>query len=231
MNTKPLITYVRVSTRRQGQSGLGIEGQQVAVAHYARSAGGEVVHEYIEVESGKRSDRPQLERAIAHAKRIRGRLVIAKLDRLARNVAFISALMESKVDFVACDNPHANKLTLHILAAIAEHEAEQISERTKAALAAAKARGVKLGSSRPGHWKGRETARIAGGLRGSRAAKKLRDRESEPVYGEARPIVEEFRRNGLSLRVIANRLNERGLTTVRGRAWNPVQVSRLLTYN
>ena len=117
---------------------MGLEAQDAAIKAYAASVGGEVAGHYTEVESGKRADRPELAKAVAHAKRAKARLVIAKLDRLARNVAFVSALMESGVDFVACDNPHANRLTIHILAAVAEDEARRISERTKAALAAAK---------------------------------------------------------------------------------------------
>ena len=117
---------------------------------------------YTEVESGKLADRPQLARSLSHAKRTKALLVVAKLDRLARNVEFVARVMNSSVDFVACDNPAANRLTLHILAAVAEAEAKAISDRTKTALAAAKARGTKLGSARPGHWEGREDARLAG---------------------------------------------------------------------
>jgi DNA invertase Pin-like site-specific DNA recombinase len=227
MSTK-LVAYVRVSTQKQGQSGLGLEAQQTAIGAYARSAGGQVIATYTEVESGKRTDRPELARAIAHAKRAKARLVIAKLDRLGRNVAFISALMESKVDFVACDNPHANKLTLHILSAIAEHEAEMISQRTRAALAAARARGTRLGSHRPGHWKGREEARRAGAVKGGLAAKAKRDAESRPVYEPVKPIIASLRNAGASLQEIADRLNHDGHTTVSGAAWNKVQVRRLL---
>ena len=151
-----IVAYYRVSTKRQGESGLGLEGQQVAVAAFAKQHGASIIASYIEVESGKRSDRPVLAQALGHARLAKATLVVAKLDRLARNVAFLSALMESGVDFVACDNEHANRLTIHILAAVAEAEAKAISERTKTALAAAKRRGVKLGSARPGHWKGRE---------------------------------------------------------------------------
>src|SRR5262245_4791157 len=117
-----IIGYLRVSTKGQGESGLGIEGQRAAIEAYARQTGATLVMAYVEVESGKRTDRPELARALAHARRIKATLVVAKLDRLARNVAFLSALMESKVPFVACDNPHANRLTLHILAAVAEAE-------------------------------------------------------------------------------------------------------------
>src|SRR6478672_8252942 len=150
-----IIGYLRVSTKGQGESGLGIEAQRAAVEAHAKSQGATVAAWYTEVESGKRSDRPELGKALAHARRSKATLVVAKLDRLARNVAFLSALMESKVAFLACDNPYANDLTLHILAAVAEAEVKAISARTKAALAAAKARGTKLGSARSGHWDGR----------------------------------------------------------------------------
>jgi DNA invertase Pin-like site-specific DNA recombinase len=156
------IAYCRVSTKQQGESGLGLEGQREAVRRYAAQTGGAILREYVEVESGKRADRPQLLKALAHARRSRATLVVAKLDRLARNVAFLSAVMDSGADFVAVDNPNANRLTLHILAAVAEAEAKAISDRTKAALAAAKVRGTLLGSARPEHWAGREGLRLEG---------------------------------------------------------------------
>jgi len=143
---KLLVPYYRVSTRRQGASGLGLEAQQSCVADYARYGQHEIIGAYREIETGKRADRLALAKAIVHAKRAKATLVIAKLDRLARNVHFLSGLMESRIEFVCCDNPHANRLTLHILAAVAEDEAHRISERTKAALAAFKARGGKLGT-------------------------------------------------------------------------------------
>ena len=136
------IAYFRVSTDRQGKSGLGLEAQRESVNRYLESVGWNLIGEYVEVESGKRKNRPQLAAALQACKKEKATLLIAKLDRLARNVHFISGLMESRVDFVAADNPHANKLMIHLLAAFAEHEREQISQRTKEALAAAKARGV-----------------------------------------------------------------------------------------
>jgi DNA invertase Pin-like site-specific DNA recombinase len=223
-----LVTYTRVSTQRQGQSGLGLEAQAAAIAAYVQSIGGEVVGQYTEVESGKRADRPELAKAVAHAKRAKARLVIAKLDRLARNVAFVSALMESGVDFVACDNPHANRLTVHILAAVAEDEARRISERTKAALAAAKARGVKLGSARPGHWKGREDARARGMKAAQEAAKEHYTRQGAPIYAKALPVAVEMDKGGASLQEIADKLNAEGITTAQGAVWKRVQVARLL---
>src|SRR2546421_2783287 len=140
------IAYFRVSTDKQGKSGLGLEAQRKAVLDYLNGGRWELVQEFVEVESGKHNERPQLQAALAACKKHRARLVIAKLDRLSRNLAFIATLMESGVEFVAVDNPHANKLTVHILAAVAQHEREMISERTTAALQAAKARGVRLGN-------------------------------------------------------------------------------------
>ena len=135
------VAYYRVSTERQGQSGLGLEVQENAVLEYLNGGGWKLVGRFVEVESGKRNDRPELAKALAACRRLGATLVIAKLDRLARNVAFVANLMESGVEFVAYDFPQANRLTIHILAAVAEHEREMISQRTKAALAAAKARG------------------------------------------------------------------------------------------
>ena len=134
------ISYLRVSTKRQGESGLGLEAQRHAVASHI--AGGRLLAEYVEIESGGRNDRPQLAAALAHAQATGATLIIAKLDRLARNVHFVSGLLESRVDFLACDLPMADKLTIHVLAAVAEHEREMISARTKVAMAAAKARGA-----------------------------------------------------------------------------------------
>jgi DNA invertase Pin-like site-specific DNA recombinase len=141
------ITYYRVSTDRQGRWGLGLEAQREALAQFLSDRHGEVITEFVEVESGARNDRPQLALALDACRRHRAGLLIAKLDRLARNVAFIANLMESNIDFTAIDMPDASKLLLHVMAAFAEHEREMISQRTKAALSAAKARGVQLGAN------------------------------------------------------------------------------------
>ena len=144
---KKAIPYYRVSTQRQGESGLGLDAQQKAVRDYAAKFNIILLHECIEVESGKKSNRPVLAEALDECKKQNAVLLIAKLDRLSRNVAFIAKLMEAGIDFLAVDNPHANKLMLHIMAAFAEHEREQISKRTKAALASAKYRGIQLGKN------------------------------------------------------------------------------------
>jgi DNA invertase Pin-like site-specific DNA recombinase len=141
------VSYLRVSTQRQGRSGLGIEAQRAAVDQFVHEQGGTLIEEHIEVESGSLKKRPVLVQSIAQARKHRATLLIAKLDRLARNVAFVSSLMEGGVEFVAVDAPYANRLMIHILAAFAEHERSLISDRTKAALAAAKKRGVRLGEN------------------------------------------------------------------------------------
>jgi DNA invertase Pin-like site-specific DNA recombinase len=221
---KPLVAYYRVSTLKQGASGLGLEGQVAAVDQFARDRGAEILRAYQEVESGKRADRPELARALAHARRSGATLVIAKLDRLARNVHFLAGLMEAKVDFVACDNPHANPLTIHILAAVAEDEARRISDRTRAALAAYKARGGKLGAARPDAPRLTAEARARGARNGGQSA----HARADAAYADLAAMLADLRAGGLSLRTIAARLNAEGQTTRRGRPWNPVQVSRVL---
>jgi DNA invertase Pin-like site-specific DNA recombinase len=223
-----LISYLRVSTRQQGESGLGIEAQRDAVENHARQLGATIEAEYVEIESGKRKDRPELLKALAHCKRSTATLIVAKLDRLARNVAFTSTLMESKVEFLAVDNPHANKFTIHILAAVAEHEAEQIGHRTKAALQAAKRRGVKLGSARPGHWTGKEDRRRAGAIAGGKAAAESHRQAADESYSDLVSTIRGLREAGKTLQAIADELSGQGHTTRRGRPWNPMQVSRVL---
>ena len=221
---KSIIGYVRVSTAGQGASGLGLEAQQAAIDAYAKAHGADVVRVYMEVESGRKSDRPELAKALAHAKRSRATLVVAKLDRLARNVAFLSRLMEAKADFVACDNPAANKLTLHILAAVAEAEAEAISARTKAALVAYKARGGKLG----GALKQCRNLTQAARQRGAKAAGEANRAKADEAYSDLAPIVAELRGKGRTQVEIAAELNKLGHTTRRGKPWNHVQVGRVL---
>jgi DNA invertase Pin-like site-specific DNA recombinase len=209
------IAYYRVSTDRQGQSGLGLEAQQKAVLDYLNGGSWTLAGEYTEVESGKHADRPQLTAALAACKKQKARLVIAKLDRLSRNLAFIATLMDSGIEFVATDNPHANKLTIHILAAVAQHEREAISERTKAALAAAKARGVKLGGPNLDALRDRINANRI----------EAADRFATNVL----PIIREIRASGISsLRGVARALTARGIKTARGGEWSAVQVTDIL---
>jgi len=223
-----IVTYYRVSTKQQGLSGLGVAGQKTAVTQFVAHHSAEILFEYSEVESGKRKDRPELLKAIAHAKRSKATLVVAKLDRLARNVAFTSALMESGVDFVACDNPHATRFTIHILAAVAEHEAKMISDRTKAALKELKISGVLLGSSREGHWIGREERRLAGSKKGSIKAGESHKSSANAAYVDLMPVISEKQQLGFSLRAIAEHLNRLKQTTRNGKAWNPSQVMRVI---
>jgi DNA invertase Pin-like site-specific DNA recombinase len=212
---KQYIAYYRVSTARQGQSGLGLEAQRQSVSHFVTSAG-DLADQFVEVESGKRNDRPELQAALAACRRLGATLIIAKLDRLARNVAFVSNLMEAGVEFVAVDNPHASKLTIHILCAVAEHEREMISERTRAALKAAKARGVRLGSPR-GHSKslGRARAKLTA--------------NADERAASVRAIIADIQRAGLtSYRQIATALNARGIATARNGQWHPATVRGVL---
>ena len=223
-----IIAYYRVSTAKQGRSGLGLEGQQAAVDAFSARRGCEVLASYTEVESGKLADRPQLAKALAHAKRSKATLVVAKLDRLARNVAFLSHLMEAGVDFIAIDLEHANRLTIHILSAVAEGEAKAISDRTKAALQAAKARGMALGSARPGHWDGREDARLDGLAKAREESKKVRTEAADEAYTDLLPEMQRLRGEDKTLQQIADTLNGQGHTTRRGKSWNAVQVMRVL---
>lgn len=202
----PVVTYLRVSTDRQGQSGLGLEAQRAAVTSYV--TGRVLLAEFVEVESGRKDDRPQLAAALALCRQQKGRLVIAKLDRLARSVALISSLMESGVEFVAADMPEANRFMLHIMAAVAEHEREMISQRTRAALAAAKARGTRLGNPRPDRAKMR--AAVASRVSVFRTA--------------VAPQIQALQAEGRSLRQIAAELNAKGLTAPRGGPWHAATV-------
>jgi DNA invertase Pin-like site-specific DNA recombinase len=208
--SRRFVAYYRVSTDRQGRSGLGLDAQREAVLRHLGGDAGELIGEFCEVESGKRSDRPQLGLAITAAKKAKATLIIAKLDRLARNVHFVSGLMESGVDFVAADNPHANKLMVHVMAAFAEHEREQISHRTKAALAAARARGTRLGRN--------GSDRLAP-LYHSQAMERAR---------QLAPILAELKSAGMSARQMAAQLTLRGIPTPTGARWHAQTVIRML---
>jgi DNA invertase Pin-like site-specific DNA recombinase len=218
------IGYLRVSTKGQGESGLGLEAQRAALESFVGQAKGTLVMVYVEVESGKRADRPELAKAVAHAKRSKATLCVAKLDRLSRNVEFLARVMNSGCEFAAADMPSANRFMLHVMAAVAEHEAKAISERTKAALAAYKARGGKLGGELPQCRNLTPKARRTGAQRaGESVAKAARE-----AYADLAPAMTEWRATGMTLVQIAERLNCEGHTTRRGKPWNPVQVARIL---
>jgi DNA invertase Pin-like site-specific DNA recombinase len=228
MTAPKLIAYRRVSTARQGESGLGLEAQDTAIQGYRAMVGGIILATYEEVETGKKDtleNRPALQRAIAHAKRSKAVLVIAKLDRLARSVYVTAELHKSGVEFVACDNPHANRLTVQILAAVNEDEARRISIRTKEALAAYKARGGVLGAARP---ECRHNLKAASRVKGAAASGVVARELADEAYSDLAPMMTELRRQGVTQAAIACHLNVLGHTTRRGREWNQVQVMRVL---
>ncbi len=215
------VSYYRVSTAKQGRSGLGLEAQRAAVAGYLNGGDWKMVAEFVEIESGKRSDnRPQLEAAMTAARIRNATLIIAKLDRLSRDAHFLLGLQKSGVDFICADMPTANKMTVGILAIVAQHEREQISTRTKAALAAAKARGQKLGGN-PASLKNRDI--------GSRRGNETKAAKAAARVVDLRPQIEDIRTSGCtSLRQIAGALNGRGIVAPRGGEWRAAQVKTLL---
>ena len=213
------VAYYRVSTQKQGRSGLGLEAQRHAVAEFLNGGDWKIVGEFTEVETGKKSDRPELARALAMCRLHGAKLVIAKLDRLSRNAHFLFGLKESGADFVAADMPNANQLTVGIMAVVAEDEAKRISERTRVALQAAKKRGTKLG-----------------GFRGFMPTARMRKLSAEALQkrtdaraADLAPIIAELQAAGnTSLRAIAAGLNEAGVPTARGGEWSSPQVMRML---
>ncbi len=214
------VSYLRVSTARQGASGLGLEAQRAAVAAHLNGGNWTLLREIVEIESGKRNDRPALAEALRLCRQQKATLVIAKLDRLARNVHFISGLMESGVEFLAVDMPSANRFVVHILAAVAEQEAEAISKRTKAALAAAKERGTVLGGRRVSS---ERFAEIGAAARQTFSAQAAKGR------AQVLPVIAEIQGQGIStLRAIAAELNLRTVDAPRGGQWSAVQVQRVL---
>ena len=219
MSQGRFVAYYRVSTKAQGASGLGLEAQRKSVRDYLDGRTCALVSEFTEVESGRSGGRKELAKALAACRLFGARLIIAKLDRLARNVAFVSHLMESGVDFLAVDFPQANALTVHLLSAIAEHEREMISQRTKAALAAAQARGSRLGN--PSNLRNRRGGHIQSIV--ARAAK------ASARVSDVMPVVVELRGCGYtSLTRLAAGLNERGIPAPRGGRWSAVQVKRVV---
>jgi DNA invertase Pin-like site-specific DNA recombinase len=214
------ISYLRVSTQRQGRSGLGIEAQRQAVDDYLNGGDWIRIKEFVEVESGKKADRPQLAAALAACRLYGAKLVIAKMDRLSRNAHFLLGLRDAGVDFVAADMPNANRLTVGVMAMVAEDEGDRISARTKAALAAAKRRGVKLGGNRG-------VIPSAASRKKAVAATKAK---ATARAADLAPTIAELQAAGVkSLRAIAAALNERGIPTSSGEGeWQAVQVARVL---
>lgn len=213
------ISYLRVSTEKQGRSGLGLEAQRKAVEDYLNGGRWNLVAEFVERESGKRNDRPKLAEAMALCRLHNATLVIAKLDRLSRDAHFLLGLQKAGVRFVAADMPEANEMVVGIMAVVAQAERKMISQRTKAALAAAKARGQKLG--KPENLRNQDAGRVQGRARRTMIA--------EERAADLRPIIADLRAGGASsLRQIAAGLNGCGIPTARGRTWSAVQVKRVL---
>ena len=217
-----LIAYHRVSTARQGRSGLGLAAQRATITELARARGADVVAAFTEVESGTVVNRPELAKALQLAKITGATLTIAKLDRLSRNAAFLLALRDSGVRFIAADMPEANDFTVGIMALVAQQEREAIGKRTREALQAAKARGARLGNPN-----GATALRRA--QKGNEAILRAIAANADAFARDLQPVVEEIRHGGhVSLRAIAHELNNRGVVTRRGGRWHVSNVKNLL---
>lgn len=230
------VSYLRVSTDKQGRSGLGLDAQRTAVRDFLAGGKWKLIGEYVEVESGKHSERPKLQQALHRAKVTGATLVIAKLDRLSRNVAFIARLQESGAKFVCADMPDATELTINIFSALAQHERKVISERTKRAMQAVKALEANPAKARERRKQGKKPignpngAKALLGRSGYKVAVKViranADRHAEDVL----PIIEDIRAEGVTtLHGIAAELNERGILTARAGQWHPTTVRNLLS--
>lgn len=213
------VAYCRVSTAKQGQSGLGLDAQRSTIQAFVKANQGEVIAEYVEVESGRSKTRKALLQALAHTRATKAKLIIAKLDRLARNLSFTAALMDSGVEFIACDLPQANRFTIHVMAALAEMEAEMISTRTKAALAEAKKRGVKLGNPKLTQVRGSPKA----------ASKAWQEKVAGRSLAYLGAILEAKSKGITTLQGIADHLNQKGTLTPDGHRWHPTSIKRLLS--
>lgn len=233
MATGRFVSYLRVSTDKQGKSGLGLEAQREAVERFLNGGNWELVKEYVEVESGKDDRRPKLAAALAHAKALKARLIVAKLDRLSRDVAFIATLQNSAVKFVVADNPEANELTIHILAAVAQHERKMIGDRTRAALAVARERVKRNGQkNHPGVKRlGNPLGAKAFGQRRSsnKAAVAAVQAKALEHAASLQAVVDDIREAGInSVRRITEELNRRAVPAPRGTIWHKSAVERLL---
>ncbi len=218
--TSKFVTYLRVSTAKQGRSGLGLEAQREAVRQFVTGHGGKIIApEFVEVETGKRNDRPELNKALKRCRLTGATLVVAKLDRLSRNAAFLMTLRDSGVEFVAADLPEANTMTVGVMAVVAQHEREAISHRTKAALAAAKARGTRLGGFR---------VRAPNIAMYQRRGVEAACQKALTAAEERRETIEELQRENLSLNAMAARLNADSVCTSRGGKWTATAVKRTI---
>lgn len=225
MTTPPFVAYLRVSTQDQGRSGLGIEAQRAALARFAEAGGYTVVSEFVEVETGKGADalerRPQLAAALSEARQRQCSVAVAKLDRLSSDVAFISGLMSQRVPFIVAElGADVDPFVLHLYAALAEKERKLISERTKRALEAAKARGVKLGGDRGNLGEVR--------AKGTAASAEVRAAKADEWAADVAPMIRDLQAGGASLRQIASQLTARGILTPRGCDWSAVAVKRVI---
>lgn len=222
MTTTKLVAYHRVSTAKQGSSGLGLEAQRASIEAYSDRVGASLVASYTEVESGKDNTRPELLKALHHAKVTGSILVIAKLDRLSRNAAFLLTLQDSGVRFVAADMPEANNFTVGIMALVAQQEREATSKRTKEALQAAKARGTRLGNPNG-------AAALLRAGKGNAAGVEAVKAQAQDYAQDLRPVIGTLQAEGLtSLGALAGALNERGIRTPRGGSWHKTSVRNLL---
>lgn len=214
------VAYYRVSTQKQGKSGLGLDAQKKMVTDFVSIHGGEIIAEFTEVESGKRDDRPELMRAMKHAALVGGRLLVGKLDRLSRDLHFITRLQKSRVDFVVCDLPGCDSFTINIYGSLAQREREMIASRTKAGLAAAKAKGVKLG-----------TNNLKPELVKEASAKGVRVRKgiADDFAARVKPTIEALIAGGMSLRGVAAELSILGVKTARGGNWTATAVKNAIS--
>ena len=220
-NDERFVAYLRVSTQRQGYSGLGLEAQREIIHNYLRDR--KPIFEYVEVESGRKTDkgRPKLKEALSQCRTYGAKLIVAKLDRLARNVSFLSALLDSDVEIVFCDFPQANKMVLHILASISQYEAELISTRTRQALAAKKARGCKLGN--PEHLMNKHETAIENSNKTNR-----KKAENNPNNKRAVAMLRILAEQGMTLTKMTEKLNKEGFVTSKGYQFRVSQVYVLL---
>ncbi|SDB15230.1 recombinase family protein [Belnapia rosea] len=222
--TRTFIAYARVSTDRQGRSGLGLEAQEAAIRAFLQPGDRLLAPVFVEVESGRRTDRPELAKALERCRATGATLLLAKLDRLSRDAHFLLGLAKAGVEFVAADMPHANRLTVGIMALVAEEEARMISARTKAALVAAKVRGQTLGGRRPGQRLPSAEAAQRGSRAGAEANRMAANRSALRVAHK----IEELRGQGHSLERVAAALQAEGVPTARGGAWTATAVQRVL---